>query len=80
MMTIPKEAAPWALFPAWIGYIKSGDIDGDTEAVAKAGGKVSPSAAANSRRRTVLARRRSARRDVHAAAAGTARPCRLRRR
>jgi predicted enzyme related to lactoylglutathione lyase len=40
LMTIPKEAAAMGAVPAWIGYIKSRDIDGDAAAVAKAGGNI----------------------------------------
>jgi predicted enzyme related to lactoylglutathione lyase len=40
MMTIPKEAAAMGAAPCWIGYIKANDIDGQTEAVAKAGGNI----------------------------------------
>jgi predicted enzyme related to lactoylglutathione lyase len=40
MMTIPPEAAQMGAPPAWVGYVKSGDIGGDTEAVKNAGGQV----------------------------------------
>ncbi len=40
LMTIPKEAAAMGAVPAWIGYIKANDIGKETDAVARAGGKV----------------------------------------
>ena len=40
LMTIPAEAAKMGARPAWVGYIKAGDVDAQTEGVRKAGGIV----------------------------------------
>lgn len=40
IMTVPESAKAMGAGPAWLGYIKSGDINADTDAVAKAGGQI----------------------------------------
>jgi len=40
LMTIPDEAAKMGQPPAWVGYIYAADVDKQTDAIRKAGGKV----------------------------------------
>ncbi len=40
MMTIPDEAARMGARPAWVGYIRAGDVDKQTADLAAAGGHV----------------------------------------
>src|SRR5262245_6393655 len=40
LMNIPEEAAKMGQPPAWVGYIYSADIDKQTDAIGKAGGKI----------------------------------------
>lgn len=40
IMTIPDDAKQAGMPPAWLGYIRSDDVDADAEAVKKAGGAV----------------------------------------
>ena len=40
IMTLPEAAKAMGAGPAWIGYIKAGNVDADTDAVKAAGGAV----------------------------------------